>query len=240
MSRFIIEQSFWDIFPECEIGVLLINDIDNTEEGCEKFRPDIIEFLEQSNKEARKYLTEPILSQNRVISVWRDAFSKFKTKKGARSSIEALLKRIEKGNEVGVINPLVDIYNGVSLRFALPCGMEDVDTFKGDLRLTVTNGGDPFLALGDEEIDYTLPGEICYLDDEGAVCRCWNWRDGQRTMLTEDTKNAIAVIESVDPLRRKDLEAALDTLSTWIEKARIGKVNAKVIMDKNNNTLTIK
>ncbi|HQL36899.1 MAG TPA: B3/4 domain-containing protein [Bacillota bacterium] len=240
MSRFIIEQSFWDIFPECEIGVLLINDIDNTEEGCEKFRPDIIEFLEQSNKEARKYLTEPVLSQNRVISVWRDAFSKFKTKKGARSSIEALLKRIEKGNEVGVINPLVDIYNGVSLRFALPCGMEDVDTFKGDLRLTVTNGGDPFLALGDEEIDYTLPGEICYLDDEGAVCRCWNWRDGQRTMLTEDTKNAIAVIESVDPLRRKDLEAALDTLSTWIEKARIGKVNAKVIMDKNNNTLTIK
>ena len=139
-----------------------------------------------------------------------------------------------------MINPLVDIYNGVSLRFALPCGMEDVDTFKGDLRLTVTNGGDPFLALGDEEIDYTLPGEICYLDDEGAVCRCWNWRDGQRTMLTEDTKNAIAVIESVDPLRRKDLEAALDTLSTWIEKARIGKVNAKVIMDKNNNTLTIK
>ena len=83
MSRFIIEQSFWDIFPECEIGVLLINDIDNTEEGCEKFRPDIIEFLEQSNKEARKYLTEPVLSQNRVISVWRDAFSKFKTKKGA-------------------------------------------------------------------------------------------------------------------------------------------------------------
>ncbi len=240
MSRFIIEQSFWDIFPECEIGVLLINDIDNTEEGCEKFRPDIIEFLEQSNKEARKYLTEPVLSQNRVISVWRDAFSKFKTKKGARSSIEALLKRIEKGNEVGVINPLVDIYNGVSLRFALPCGMEDVDTFKGDLRLTVTNGGDPFLALGDEEIDYTLPGEICYLDDEGAVCRCWNWRDGQRTMLTEDTKNAIAVIESVDPLRRKDLEAALDTLSTWIEKARIGKVNANVIMDENNRTLTIK
>ena len=240
MSRFIIEQPFWDISPECEIGVLLINDIDNTEEGCEKFRSDIIEFLEQSNQEARKYLTEPVLSQNRVISVWRDAFSKFKTKKGARSSIEALLKRIEKGNEVGAINPLVDIYNGISLQFALPCGMEDVDTFKGDLRLTVTNGGDPFLALGDEEIDYTLPGEICYLDDEGAVCRCWNWRDGQRTMLTEDTKNAIAVIESVDPLRRKDLEAALDTLSTWIEKARIGKVNAKVIMDKNNNTLTIK
>lgn len=240
MSRFIIEQPFWDIFPECEIGVLLISGIDNTEEGCKEFRGGIVEFLEKSNQEAKKYLTEPVLSQNRVISVWRDAFSKFKTKKGARSSIEALLKRIEKGNEVGMINPLVDIYNGISLQFALPCGMEDIDTFKGDLRLTVTNGGDTFLALGDEEIDYTLPGEICYLDDEGAVCRCWNWRDGQRTMLTEDTKNAILVIESVDPVRHKDLEAALDTLSAWVEKVGIGKVNTKMIMDKNNNTLTIK
>lgn len=240
MSRFIIEQPFWDIFPECKIGVLLISNIDNTEVGCEKFRGDIIEFLEKSNQEARKYLTEPVLSQNSVISIWRDAFSKFKTKKGARSSIEALLKRIEKGNEVGAINPLVDIYNGISLQFALPCGMEDIDTFKGDLRLTVTNGGDPFLALGDEEINFTLPGEICYLDDEGAVCRCWNWRDGQRTMLTEDTKSAIAVIESVDPLRHKDLEAALDTLSDWIEKFMIGKVNTKMIMDKNYSTLSIK
>lgn len=240
MSRFIIERPFWDVFPECEIGVLLISGIDNTEEGCKEFRGDIVKFLEKSNQEAKKYLTEPVLSQNRVISVWRDAFSKFKTKKGARSSIEALLKRIEKGNEVGVINPLVDIYNGISLQFALPCGMEDIDTFKGDLKLTVTNGGNPFLALGDEEIDYTLPGEICYLDDEGAVCRCWNWRDGQRTMLTEDTKNAILVIESVDPVRHKDLEAALDTLSAWIEKVKIGKVNTKVIMDKNNNTLIIK
>lgn len=46
------------------------------------------------------------------------------------------------------------------------------------------------MALGDDEADNALSGEICYLDDEGAVCRSWNWRDGQRTMLTEHTKNA--------------------------------------------------
>ncbi|HOR86319.1 MAG TPA: B3/4 domain-containing protein [Bacillota bacterium] len=240
MSKFIIEQSFWDIFPECEIGILLIRDIDNTENGCKEFRGQITEFFEKAKDEAKKYMTEPVLSQNRVISVWRDAFSKFKTKKGARSSIEALLKRIEKGKEVGTINPLVDIYNSISLQFALPCGMEDIDTFNGNLRLTVTNGGDPFLALGDEETDYTLPGEVCYLDDEGAVCRCWNWRDGQRTMLTENTKSAIAVIESVDPSRHADLEAALDMLSSRIEKTMVGKVITKMIMNKDCSELDIK
>lgn len=240
MSKFVMEQSFWDIFPECEIGVLLINDIDNSEDGCEEFRSEIIEFLDKANEEAKKYLTDPVFSQNRVISVWRDAFSRFKTKKGVRSSIEALLKRIENGKGVGAINPLVDIYNAVSLQYALPCGMEDTDTFKGDLRLTVTNGDNPFLALGDEEISFTLPGEICYLDNEGAVCRCWNWRDGQRTMLTEDTKNAIAVIESVDPLRHEELEAALDTLAAWIEKTMIGKVKSKIIINKDNRVMDIK
>lgn len=88
-----------------------------------------------------------MLSHNPVIAVWREAFSKFKTKKGARSSIEALLKRIEKGNTVGGISPLVDVYNEVSLRFALSCGMENLDAIQGNLRLTVTEGGDSFLLL---------------------------------------------------------------------------------------------
>jgi len=41
---------------------------------------------------------------------WRQAFTKFKTKKGARSSIEALLKRVSQGREFNLINPLVDIF----------------------------------------------------------------------------------------------------------------------------------
>ena len=65
---------------------------------------------------------------------------------------------------MGSINPLVDIYNTVSLTYALPCGGEDIDTFAGDLRLTVTQGGDAFRALGDEADSETLPGEVCFLE----------------------------------------------------------------------------
>lgn len=233
MSKFIIEESFWNLFPNAEIGIVLARDIDNTEEAAESIRPDIIELLEKSNQEAKKFLTEEVFSENKVISVWRDAYRKFKTKKGVRCSIEALLKRVEKGKEVDNINPLVDIYNSVSLQYGLPCGGEDLDTFKGNLRLTVTCGNDAFLALGDEEYDNTLPGEVCYLDDEEAVCRCWNWRDGQRTMLTEDTKNAFLIIESVDPERSEDLKAALGTLGELTEKFLGGTTEIK-ILNRNN------
>jgi DNA/RNA-binding domain of Phe-tRNA-synthetase-like protein len=81
-----------------------------------------------------------VLSENPVIREWREAYQKFKTKKGARSSIEALLSRVKKGNALGTINPLVDIYNAISLRFGLPCGGEDIDTFAGTVRLTTATG----------------------------------------------------------------------------------------------------
>ncbi len=229
MSKFVIEPSFWELFPQTEVGVVIAKGIDNSEEKNEAVRSELIQLLKDANQEAKKYITAPVFSENQVISVWRKAFQMFKTKKGVRSSIEALLKRIEKGNEVGSINPLVDLYNCISLRYGLPCGGEDIDTFAGDLRLTVTQGGDRFLALGDEEYDVTLPGEVCYLDEEGAVCRCWNWRDGQRTMLTEDTKNAILIMESVDPARKEALEAAIAELSKWVPQFLGGEATAVIL-----------
>jgi DNA/RNA-binding domain of Phe-tRNA-synthetase-like protein len=239
LKTFIVEPSFWERFPNCEIGVLVLAGLDNTEDGNAGTRERIIADLERANGLARRHMTAPALSQNAEIAVWRDAFQQFKTKKGARSSIEALLKRVEKGRGVGPINPLVDIYNAISLEYALPCGVEDVDTFNGDLRLTVTDGGDPFQALGDEEPSETFPGEVAYLDGTGAVCRCWNWRDGQRTMLTEQTTHAVAIIESVDPARHDDLAAALGSLATRVQDLMGATVAARAVLDRDNPSISL-
>lgn len=100
-----------------------------------------------AEKEAMNYLENANFSDNEVIKVWRDSFKKFKTKKGARASIEALLKIIYNGNHLGTINPLVDIYNSISLSYALPCGGEDIDKFVGDIRLTKAVGNENFITL---------------------------------------------------------------------------------------------
>jgi DNA/RNA-binding domain of Phe-tRNA-synthetase-like protein len=239
MKQFKAEQSFWDLFPESEIGILIMEEIRNDPEEKNPAYDKINSLLHTANREAVKFITDTVLSQNKVVAVWREAFMKFKTKKGARSSIEALLRRIDKGNAVGPINPLVDLYNAISLTFGLPCGMEDLDAVKGDLRLTITKGGDDFLALGDEAPDPTLPGELCYLDDIGGVCRCWNWRDGQRTMLTEHTKRAIAVIESVDPGRHDDLREAVQALAAWAQETGVATVKTIAIVNKNNRSVDL-
>ena len=229
MQKFIAEESFWKLFPEAAIGVIVARGMKPASEVPAEDAAAIAALLREANAQADRHLTSNTISQNEVVRVWRDAYQQFKTKKGARCSIENLLKRVLKGNPVGSITPAVDIYNAVSLKYALPVGGEDIDTFEGDLRLGITEGGDAFRALGEDEDDPTLPDELCYRDDAGAVCRCWNWRDGVRTMLTESTTNAFLILESVDPARHDDLAAALDDLAARTQAALGGEMESHIV-----------
>ncbi|HFU4500713.1 TPA: B3/4 domain-containing protein [Streptococcus suis] len=234
MSQFVVDSSFWSLFPDAKIGVLLLKGYKTPSESPE----DLVKLLEESNEIAQKFLIKDTFSENEVIQTYRQAYQKFKTKKGARSSIEALLKRSASDRPVSTISPLVDIYNAASLRFGLPCGAEDIDTFVGDLHLTVTEGGDEFYLIGDENNNPTLPGEVCYKDDKGAVCRCFNWRDGERTMITDETKNAFLVMELVNSERLEDLENALDFISQQAEKF-LGVVPEKYLLDCDTPTMPL-
>ncbi|AWX55053.1 hypothetical protein AB432_008395 [Brevibacillus brevis] len=225
MTRFIIEDDFWSLFPHAKIGIVICEGIDNSIRDVEKYE----KLLQEAEKEAHKFLRLEEFSSNPVISVWREAFQKFKTKKGARCSIEALLKRVKNGNPIGTINPLVDIYNSISLRYGLPCGGEDIDTFVGDIRLTQANGNEPFLPLGQDENASPYEGEIVYKDDVGAICRCWNWREAQRTMLTENTKNAFLCMELVDETRSDEFHLALKELSDFVPHHLGGMVKMEVL-----------
>ncbi|EOU1559441.1 B3/4 domain-containing protein [Clostridium perfringens] len=233
MKKFIIEDDFWELFPNAKIGIITCNGIDNTIKDENQYK----DMISQGEKEALTHLPNEEFSSNEVIKVWRDAFKKFKTKKGARSSIEALLKRVSTGKGLGTINPLVDIYNSISLKYAMPCGGENMDKFIGDIRLTKATGDESFITLGSDKSEPPYEGEIVYKDDEGAICRCWNWRESVRTMLTEDTKNAFLCIELVDEKREKDFENALKELSQLVEKNLGGKYEISILHINNKEAI---
>lgn len=232
MGRFLVEQDFWEVFPEAKIGVLLCCDIDNTRTDT-----GATSLLAQAHEQAAHHFTATEFSQNPVVQTWRQAFGQFKTKKGARSSIEALLKRVHNGNGVGSINPLVDIYNSVSLRFAVPCGGEDLGTIQGDIRLTKAVGDEPFITLGSEASEPPLPGELVYKDEAGAICRCLNWRESARTMLREETKDAFMCMENVDPANEGNFQEALETLQALIQE-HLGGTCTLHVLDVNNRELS--
>ena len=133
----------------------------------------------------------------------------------------------------------MDIYNAASLTYGLPCGAEDIDTFVGNLKLHITQGGDEFFALGDEENSPTLAGELCYTDDAGAVCRCFNWRDGKRTMITESSRRAFIVLEYPNAGRRADLEAALADIARHAQAELGASVVRQAVLTADNPAIDL-
>lgn len=214
MKQVVIDDSFWQLFPDAQVNILYVNGINNhtNDDNLEERQ----QLLTQATKDAGKFLTDDTFRLNPVVDQWRKAFQQFKKKKGARSSIEALLKRVNQGREFSPIDPLVDVYNSVSLTYGVPVGIEDRNKIVGDMHLGQVKAGLTFQPVGADGDEPTLEGEVAYYDDQGAVCRCLNWRDAQRTMLTEDSANIVAVIEAVNPEQIERANAAMDQLSKLI------------------------
>lgn len=213
--KVIVDENFWEIFPDAQISVLSVKGLNNQVD--ESKDPYFQDLLNKASQKALSFIPDEAFTQNQVIQEWREAFSRFKTKKGARSSIEALLKRVSQGREFRPINPLVDLYNSISLSYALPCGGEDLAAIQGDLHLGKAKGGEAFFPLGAEEDAPALPEEIIYYDEAGAVCRSLNWREAQRTMLTEETRDAVLVIEAIHPNQKERALEAIEALSQLIQ-----------------------
>lgn len=215
MTALVVDSAFWDLFPDAQISILVAHGLDNSVDESQD--PHYQAILDEAMKQSHQYLTEDTFRDNAVVSQWRDAYSKFKKKKGARSSIEALLKRVDQGKQLSPINPLVDVYNSISLTYGVPCGGEDLATIDGSMHLGVAEGGEPFKPLGADEDEPALPGEVIYYDKIGAICRCFNWRDGERTMLTEKTTDAILVIEAINAEQRERQTEAVAELKARLK-----------------------
>jgi DNA/RNA-binding domain of Phe-tRNA-synthetase-like protein len=104
--------------------------------------------------------------------------------------------------------------------------------------LTTAVGNEEFIPLGTDENSPPYEGEIVYKDDKGAICRCWNWREAVRTMLTENTTNAFLCIELTDESRLIEFENALKELAKAVQDNLGGTCTAS-ILNIDNKEVTI-
>lgn len=144
------------------------------------------------------------------LEAWREAYRGFGAKpKRTACSAEALRKRAIKDGSMRPLNAVVDLYNAISLRFAIPVGGEDAATYQGNPHLCMARGDETFHTTADGLPVVEIPeaGEVIWRDDAGVTCRRWNWRQGPRTQITETTQDMWFVLERLDPM---SLEALLE------------------------------
>jgi DNA/RNA-binding domain of Phe-tRNA-synthetase-like protein len=171
-------------------------------------------LLQVAEAEARKALNVETPDQLPPVAAWREAYRAFGAKpQRTRNSLEALLRRAA-GDGLPRVNRLTDLYNAISVIHQIPLGGEDLSRYAGPPRLLRATGTEPFdtVADGAEVIEHPEPGEVVWCDEVGVTCRRWNWRQGRRTQLRDDTTTALFILDGLDPVTNQALTSAADDL----------------------------
>lgn len=109
-----------------------------------------------------------------------------------RGSAEALLRRIVAGKGFPQINVVVDVINLVSVESRLPVGLYDLGHVTGEIVFRAGRAGETYKGIG--KYDLNLEGLPLFADNAGPHGSATS--DSERTMVTAETKEVLAVIIS--------------------------------------------
>ena len=171
-------------------------------------------LIERAEDHARSLLATSPVEDLPHIAAWRDAYRAFGAKpQRTRNSLEALTRRAAQG--LPRVNALTDVYNAISVLHQVPLGGEDFHRYEGPARLVRAIGEEPFdaVANGESVIEHPEAGEVVWCDDAGVTCRRWNWRQGRRTGLSDQTRAAFFILDVLAPVTDLELTAAADALA---------------------------
>lgn len=148
------------------------------------------------------------------LKAWRGVFSAFglnPTK--TRSAPEALLRRLTKKGDVPSINPLVDMGNLVSMRYALPIAIFDTRDLTGILSVKFADGSERYTELGSDDVEHPEVGEVVFVDESGLVfARRWCWRQSYQSAAKASTENVLITIEAQHDEGHADVQQAMSDL----------------------------
>lgn len=211
-----VSPEIFESFPGVSIGIVRAGGLDNRS-GSDS-DAEIAARLKRAEDQVKESFRDVVVTEHPHILPWREAYRSFGAKpKKYPSSIESLVRRVSRGESLRSINKLVDLYNVVSLNHLLPVGGEDIDRMEGDLSLRRAGPDElEVRLLGESEPRAPRSGEVIYSDAIGAVCRRWNWKEADRSKLTEQTTEAVLVIERLPPVEQSVLEAALSELAELV------------------------
>lgn len=172
-------------------------------------------YLQSAEATARDLVAKTALNDLPHVAAWRDAYKGFGAKPNkTRNSLEALTRRVTPEAGLPRVNRLTDIYNAISVKHQIPLGGEDLDRYQGPPRCIRATGAEKFetKAAGGVVVEHPDKGEVVWCDDAGVTCRRWNWRQGPRTALTEDTTSVLFICDALGTMSDQALDVAADEL----------------------------
>jgi DNA/RNA-binding domain of Phe-tRNA-synthetase-like protein len=110
------------------------------------------------------------------------------------------LRRALKGGPFPRFNPIVDLYNAISLKYLVPIGGHAINAIDGDIRLTFADGSETFIPIDMGETETVEKGEVIYKDDRDALSRRWVWKQANKDRIESETTRALLTVHVMDGL----------------------------------------
>ncbi len=192
-------------FPQLSAATLLLSNLNTGSDTTTTARP----FLDR----AATRLTEQSESEFPEIAAWRRAFAQMGLKPTQyRCASEALLRRFKKDGALPPIHPLVDLCNAVSLAYAIPIALFDLDQVEGDLIVRHAEGTETYATFGGDT-ENPAPGEVIFVDDAGnAHARRWTNRQSALSAIRPSTRSVLVVSEAMHDTGSRDVAALAEEL----------------------------
>lgn len=204
-----VDPAVFELRPDYRALLLVIEGLDAAPTNAASD-----ELIHSAEAHARSLLAAQPVEELPHIAAWREAYRAFGAKpQRTRNSLEALTRRAAEG--LPRVNALTDIYNAISVLHQVPVGGEDLALYAGPARLVRALGDEAFEAFanGEAVVDHPSAGEVVWRDDAGVTCRRWNWRQGPRTALSDDTTTGFFIFDALEPMTDDALCAAGDALA---------------------------
>ena len=221
---FSVDEKLFDLFPELQIGVLICK-IENKRYGDDKLEA----ILE--NTRAGFHHERP--QDHPHVKVWREAFTKLGISASKYySSIEALLRRALKGGPFPRINPVVDLYNAVSLKYLVPMGGHAILPLEGNVSLCFAQGGESFVPMDGGESERVDRGEVVYKDEKEVLTRRWVWRQCDKDKVLGDTPSIFIPIDVMEGLEAGLCERVMEEMDRNLSLNSYGSIVHRAIVTK--------
>lgn len=212
--QYSVDPEIFVRFPGFTRMVVAAEGVDNTREV-----PELVSLLHQCEEETRRDELEDYRAHP-ALAAWCSVFTAMGLNPNRYPpSVVNLVKRVRGGKALPFINPLVAMFNCVSLRYLTPCGGDDCAVIQGDLRLGLASGNEIYVPLGQPEQQENPPaGEVIYYDTGNldVFCRAWCWKNGDRSKLTATTTAAVINVDAMAPVESSHVEQAAEALAQLV------------------------
>ncbi len=210
-----IEPALFQKYPNYVRGVIIAKRIVNIQNPID----EVARMLKSAQETIRDRADLERVAVQPNIAAWREAYRAFGAKPSEYPcSIEAMIKRVRRGDELPYINTLAALCNCASLRYITPIGGHALDDIpaNGEVRLGFATGAEEFTPFGTTSIEHPEPGEVIYTFGKTVLCRRWTWRQAEFTKLEGKTTYAAINVDGLPPVSRADVDMICIDLANLI------------------------